>query len=346
MDIGNLVAAANHATSGGLRKVAAKGGHEFDLATVDGVMAHLDAKPTGVPLNDVIKVAGEFVKRAGSTFDRDIGRFPTKTAELRAAEHRTALMQLEKVASRARNYRHVLEARDAGVTAAFGDDLRELKKLAKEYIYSNRGKLQDMYKYAQCMTPENPHQWRPIFEAVGDSLRKEAHPTNQMLADATELAAPDNFDRSGGRIPGPDVEVINGRTALYGLLHQVKCKIDDKDSIALWKKEVDNLDKVVRQITHTIQDNDSVGEDMFKFAAELDDRSSSLDGFCSLVEDMQKTASSGVDSLRNTQPKSIRDLLGESTERAIKSGVGQLTRDYIPGTHKSRATAQIYQGSN
>lgn len=344
-DIANLVAAANHATSGGLRKVAAKGGQEFDLATVDGVLSHLDAKPTGVPLTDVIKVANAFIKREGSTFDRDITRFVTKTAALRAAEKTATLLRLEKVASRAANYGRVLSARDAGVTAAFGEDMRELKKLAKEYIYSNRGKLRDMHKYAQCMTPQNPHQWRPIFEAVGESLRKEAHPTNQMLADATELAAPDNFDRSGGRIPGPDVEVINGRTALYGLLHQVKCKIDDKDSIALWKKEVDNLDKVVRQITHTIQDNESVGEDMFKFAEELDEKSATLDGFCALVEGLHKTAASGVESLSNTQPKSIRDLLGESTERAIKSGVGQLTRDYIPGTHKSRATAQIYRES-
>ena len=204
LEIGSLVTAANHATSDGLRKVAAKGGQEFDLASTDAVLELLGPQDKGVSVQEIRKVASSFITGRGSTLDRDLDRIDPKSKELYEAEKRAALIHLEKVASRADNYGRMINARSIGLAQDFREDMTELMKLATEYVYSARGRLADMHKYAQCLTPDSPGRWTPIFQAVQNEMRKHAHPTNVALADATELAAVDDFDRSGGRLGGVD----------------------------------------------------------------------------------------------------------------------------------------------
>lgn len=349
VEIDSLVAAANHATSDGLRKVAAKGGHEFDLASADTVLELLGRKEEGTPVQDIYKIASGMAQGRGSTLQRDLDRIDPKTPELYEAEKRATLLHLEKIASRADNYSRMLVARSLGVREEFRDAMGDLMKLAKEYIYSNRGTLAEMHKYAQCLTPDTPGCWTPIFQAVQQELRKEAHPTNVALANATELAAPDSFERSGGRLGGPDVTVINGRAALAGTLTQVKQKIDTSEDLLDWKREVDNLSTTIRDIQQVVTDNESAQPQIQKFASDLDTWTATTDGFINVIEaSMRKTAAANDDvknMSKSYKPHSLRQALTEGASQATTAGLGQLTRDYIPGTHQSKATAAALKGT-
>ena len=283
LQIKRVTEMANHAANDTLRKTAEDKTFQFELADYGAVIDRLNH--TG-GTKDVLKTASvldAIESRAGDELVSKLDAYAGMTKEAQDAQVREMDICLGTVVKWAETSGREAESKRLANMEDLGKDLDKLAQAAKNFIFNEGGRLDDLKKAAQLSDPEFSDKWQHVFEHVASSLKKVAEPYTGPLANALELTA----DYAGrhpqdlGACPsndtlaarGPEVvqiaRVQNGEGGLQMLLRPIRTKLKISEILDNWKNQVDSLASTVREEQRAITSSHSVTPEQYRYAQEM-----------------------------------------------------------------------------
>lgn len=281
---------ANHRANDLLRKTAEDKTFQFELGDFNEVVNQLNGVSESPDLMKVSSVLDEMTREGEETLLNRLDKLPTMSKEAEEAMARSTVADLEKIASRAESEVAYASAKLLANTSDLGADLEKLAAAAKNFIYMDGGRLDDLNKYAQLHDPDFADQWFKVFSFVGEELKKTAEPYLGALADKVELEAdyPSRFpaDLAPTRFPTgfpegadtmalrdvdfqPQICVENGHGSLESILVPIRQKLSISEALKNWKHQMDSLASTVRTCQRVITNSNSVHPEIYSYTQGL-----------------------------------------------------------------------------
>lgn len=277
VQIQRVVEFANHETNERLRKQAEDKTFRFDLASVDGVMGHLDSGDghRKVAAFRVSSAMAGYAGREGMQEHLD------KLAES-AYEHpimaqirvRKALDAMEKVAARINLYHRRISARQAGLHESIRDELGKLAAYARNHV-SAGNRFSDLHKLACNYDRKNGRTWDVVFGRVRDGLLKTASASPMVAALRRDSLTPSD------EIP---VEVVNGNHKLLIGLDTLRNKISEEDRCAKRIRLMDTLGPAVVEYVKSLRSSSDVAKHVHEDIEKVAEAAGTEDGFFAEAE--------------------------------------------------------------
>ena len=280
VQISRVTELANHETNERLRKTAEDKTFRFELASVDGVLGHLNPRTgqTKVAAAKVRSSMGSYVGREGQ--ERQIEKLAASAQEhptVARIRVKTAEQKMLKIAQWFRTHRRVLESRRAGIHDAIRTEMGKLATYAQNHL-GNGGSFRDLHKLACNYDRENGRMWDSVFGRVRDSLIKSASASPMVAALKREELSP------SGEVP---VEVINNDHKLLIGLDTLRNKISEEDMCARRLRLLDTHGPAVVTYIKSLSSSADVQrhilEDISKVAEAADTESGFFDSLDKLA---------------------------------------------------------------
>jgi len=341
LQIQRVVESANHEANALLQKTAQDKTFSFSLASLDGVLAALTAE-TSSPVVSFSKAAAcvDAALAPAESFDDLLAAFPAHNTEVRAADLRGAVINLEKVALRAQALgRQVLASRVA-FTEKVAEAFETVLDRSKDYVRRG-GYLANIQKYAHAVDPGFTAGWDLLLGRVRDEMLKLGHPFTGELAPALELTG-DRVDRPGGPLLVPMViQIANGRHQLAGELQQLRDGISVMDRMSDRTRAIDNFMTSIRVAQRLIRDNDDVDVSICKQAAHLAELPDPK-----LAEYIEKSANDSSTKATIAAKGAVGAVVDRAGKASIKAVVKRGTSDWIPGAFVGPGTSAVYRSKS
>jgi hypothetical protein len=266
-----VVEITNHGVNDHLRSISEDKTYSFKLASVDGVLGTINAPPA--PTVDIVKTLQAIEglgKTAGyvDTLPSKIANAKSRMVDEPAEIARLTKIAMHKLSSRLALISRELESERLGKLAQLDNQLGDLFHATKNYLLVDRIPLSDLRKFACELYPERTGLWNVLFTEIKNSLTKLGHPYTGILASDKELST-DYKGRTGGKVGGPQVTVVNGDHGLAIQLAPIMLSVPAAERARDRIREIDNFFSSVRTVEESLDNNEQVEKQLLKTAEEL-----------------------------------------------------------------------------